>query len=282
MTRALVADVVDASCVDGPGNRYVVFLQGCTFDCLACHNPQTIARRPTLDSRWVEIEELSADIRTKAAFLSGVTVSGGEPTVQWQAVHELFQRLAGDGTTARLTRLVDSNGDADGSVWDVLATSMHGAMIDLKALDPDVHLALTGRTNDRVLASLGQLSRLELLREVRLLIVPGVNDDRAQVAATARWLTALDRVPAVVVQGFRHAGARPVAQRFREATSADLTEAASTRVHHGMPAGRVSVRPSQAAVAAVAAAAAGAAVAVASPIERSCQRFGHMPSDSLT
>ena len=91
MTRVLVADVVPTSFVDGPGNRYVVFLQGCTFNCLTCHNPQTIACRQTAESRLVTTEHLHADIACKAAFLSGVTVSGGEPTLQAGAVHALFR-----------------------------------------------------------------------------------------------------------------------------------------------------------------------------------------------
>jgi pyruvate formate lyase activating enzyme len=242
VTRALVADVVDASCVDGTGNRYVVFLQGCTFNCLACHNPQTIPRRPTAESRWFDIDALHADIASKAAFLSGVTVSGGEATLQWQAVHELFQRLASDSATSRLTRLVDSNGDAESTVWDMLATSMHGAMIDLKALDPDVHLALTGRDNRRVLASLRHLTALDRLTEVRLLIIPGVNDEPGQLAATARWLAKLDPVPPVAVQGFRREGTRPVAQSFHEATSAEIATAAATLVHNGLADARVSIR----------------------------------------
>jgi pyruvate-formate lyase-activating enzyme len=239
VTRALVADVVDASCVDGPGNRYVVFLQGCTFNCLTCHNPQTIARQPTAESRWVEIDTLFADIRTKAAFLSGVTVSGGEATLQWGAVHELFQRLAADPATAHLSRLVDSNGDAEADVWRVLATSMHGAMVDLKALDPAVHRVLTGRDNARVLASLRELARLRRLTEVRLLLIPGVNDAPEELTATARWLGALDPVPPVVVQGFRHEGTRPIARRFSEPSADQLASAASILVDHGVPSVRV-------------------------------------------
>jgi pyruvate-formate lyase-activating enzyme len=241
VTRALVADVVRSSCVDGPGNRYVVFLQGCTFNCLTCHNPQTIALRNGT-SEWVEIDSLCGDISRAAAFISGVTVSGGEATLQWRAVHELFERLAEDPTTARLTRLVDSNGDADPNVWDVLATSMHGAMIDLKALDPTVHLALTGRENTRVLASLRQLSQLDRLAEVRLLIVPGVNDEPEQLAATARWLAAFEPVPPVIVQGFRLEGTRPIARCFEQPTSSQLTSAATTLVEHGLPADRVTTR----------------------------------------
>jgi pyruvate-formate lyase-activating enzyme len=239
VTRALVADIVDTSCVDGPGNRYVVFLQGCTFNCLACHNPHTIDRRPSAGTKWMDVADLHADIASKASFLSGVTVSGGEPTLQWEAVHELFDRLAADPTTARLTRLVDSNGDADPQVWDVLATSMHGAMIDLKAFDPDVHQLLTGRSNTRALAAIRQLAALDRLTEVRLLIVPGVNDASEQLAATARWLGGLDPTPQTIVQGFRHEGTRSVARRFREATSTDLTNVVVALVGHGLTADHV-------------------------------------------
>jgi pyruvate formate lyase activating enzyme len=242
VTHALVADVVDSSCVDGPGNRYVVFLQGCTFNCLACHNPHTIDARPSASTRRIDLADLQADIASKAPFLSGVTVSGGEPTLQWVAVHELFERLAADPATAGLTRLVDSNGDADPHTWDVLATSMDGAMIDLKALDPDVHHLLTGRPNTRVLATIEQLTALDRLAEVRLLIVPGVNDTIEQVAATAHWLGALDPPPRTVVQGFRHAGTRPVARRFREATTTELTDVVATLVDHGLVADHVHAR----------------------------------------
>ncbi len=242
MTQFLVADVVPASCVDGPGNRYVVFLQGCTFNCLTCHNPQTISRQPTCESRWLDLDELVGDIAAKAPFLSGVTVSGGEATLQWRAVHELFRRLACDRATAHLTRLVDSNGDADAEVWRTLATTMHGAMVDLKAFDPDVHLALTGRDNTRVLDSIVLLHELERLVEVRLLIVPGANDEPEQLAATARWLASLRPTPSVVVQGFRAEGTRPVARGFDEATADDLSTVTRSLIAHGLPAASVSVR----------------------------------------
>lgn len=234
MTRALVADVVRSSCVDGPGNRYVVFLQGCTFNCVGCHNPHTIPRTASGSSRWMTVDELVADIAADAPFLSGVTISGGEATLQWEAVHELFERLALDPATSRLTRLVDSNGDADPIVWSTLSTSMHGAMVDLKALDDAVHRRLTGRSNARVLASIVQLVRRHRLAEVRLLIVPGVNDSPSQLAATARWLGGLDVVPHVVVQGFRREGTRAAARAFEEATEADLDRVSAFLADQGL------------------------------------------------
>jgi pyruvate-formate lyase-activating enzyme len=157
-------------------------------------------------------------------------------------VRELFQLLACASRTKRLSRLVDSNGDADPEVWDMLVAVMDGAMIDLKALDPDVHLALTGRPNDRVLASIRQLAALDRLTEVRLLIVPGANDDEHQIAATARWLRTVDPVPNVVVQGFRHDGTREVADVFAEATADALSRVAASLEENGLPALHVAIR----------------------------------------
>lgn len=235
-TRGLVADVVRSSLVDGPGNRYVVFVQGCTFNCVACHNPHTIPRRTTASSCWREVDDLVDDIAEAAPFLSGVTVSGGEATSQWQFVCELFQRLAADPRTADLGRLVDTNGDAESFVWRELAPWMDGAMVDLKALDPDVHQVLTSRGNERVLASIEELSWLGRLHELRLLIVPGVNDTTEQVAATAAWIERLDPVPPVVVLGFRREGTRPAARRWPEAEPHHLGAVVDTLAAHGVTA----------------------------------------------
>lgn len=235
--RALLADVIPSSCVDGPGNRFVVFLQGCGFDCLACHNPQTICTRATPSSHWASVEEVLADVVAAAPFLSGVTVSGGEATLQWEFVAEFFARLRTTAAAAHLTRLVDTNGDAEPFVWSRLGPLMDGAMVDLKALDGDVHRFLTGRDNERVLASLRQLDAMRLLTEVRLLIVPEVNDSVDQIARTATWLSRLASAPPVRVLGFRHAGTRRVADRFREATQDDVD-----RVTESLIAGGVAVR----------------------------------------
>lgn len=226
-TRGLLADVIPSSAVDGPGNRWVVFLQGCSFDCLACHNPQTICRRATTRSRWIDVESMVREIGDAAPFLSGVTVSGGEATVQWEFVHELFRRLGSSAATSHLTFLVDTNGDAEPFVWDTLAPVMDGAMVDLKAIDPDVHHHLTGHSNERVLASLRQLDRLDRLTEVRLLIVPGVNDRPDHVRATGELLAGLSVPPPVRLLAFRHDGTREVARRFTEATPDHLAAVAA-------------------------------------------------------
>ena len=205
-----VADVIRCSWVDGPGARFVVFLQGCNFDCLACHNPQTIPVSSTA-ARTMRVDDVLAQLRPVAAFLSGVTVSGGEPTVQVGFVRELFAAIkaSDDPDIARLTTFVDSNGHAPLAAWRALAPVMDAAMLDLKALDPSLHRALTGRTNERVLASIRELARIGKLHEVRLLLIPGVNDDEETLRATRAWLARTAPGVPIVVNRYSDHGVRP-------------------------------------------------------------------------
>jgi pyruvate formate lyase activating enzyme len=204
-TRVRLADIEPFSCVDGPGNRFVVFTQGCPFDCLACHNPETIAPG---GARTAAVGELLTQIRLAEPYLAGVTVSGGEATSQWRFVRELFSALRTDRRLRRLTTYVDTNGHALPRVWDELLPVTDGFMVDLKALDPEVHRHLTGRDNALVLDSIRYLHAHDRLAEVRLLLVPGFNDTPEQLDRTAAWLAGIDQQMRVVVIGFRPHGVR--------------------------------------------------------------------------
>ncbi len=259
--RGLVTDTLTFSNVDGPGNRFVVFVQGCNFNCLACHNPYTInvcnscgecvvacpsgaltvgqlgnvAFDDTVcegsdrclavcpfdsspKARVVDVDELLARMRLAAPFLSGITVSGGEPTQQAAFLHSLFSAVKADQSLAALTCFVDSNGSADPLTWDALAPVMDGAMLDLKCLDPMIHRYLTGWPNDSVLASIRQLHSMGLLYEVRLLLVAGLNDNTELLRRTAGWLAGLDSAMRVKLIGFRRHGVRPHSPALVEPT----------------------------------------------------------------
>lgn len=218
----LLADVVRFSWVDGPGNRFVVFLQGCNLDCLACHNPHTIPTSSTV-ARTVTVEELLDEIRPVAPFLSGITVSGGEATLQPDFVRALFEAVKSDPGLATLTTFVDSNGAAPLSTWNRLMPVMDAAMLDLKALDPALHRRLTGRGNGRVLASIRHLARAGRLHEVRLLLIPGHNDAPDELRRTADWLLSVDPAVRVKVIGFRAHGVRSPARHWAEPTPEQLS-----------------------------------------------------------
>ncbi len=224
-TTGFVADTVSFSNVDGPGNRFVVFLQGCNFDCAACHNPQTIPGHGSVEGfhpEHLEVADVVAQIRKAAQFISGVTVSGGEATGQESFVWQLFAVLKTDPELADLRCFVDSNGACALRVWDRLAPLLDGVMIDLKCLDPVIHEQMTGVANAPVLASIRHLQKLGLLYEVRLLILSGVNDAPALVRATGEWLAAVDPTMRLKVIGFRSHGTRPHDPPLVEPTAAEL------------------------------------------------------------
>lgn len=216
--QALIADVVPFSWVDGPGNRFVVFLQGCNLDCVACHNPHTIPLA-TPRARSVDVPALLGELRPLHRFLSGLTVSGGEPTVQPDFVAALFGAVKADSELAHLTTFLDTNGAVERVVWDQLLPVVDATLVDLKALDPEVHVRLTGQPNDDVLASIRHLSGNRKLYEVRLLLVPGVNDSPDQLSRTAEWLLDVDPDLRVKVSGFRPHGVRAAARAWQEPTA---------------------------------------------------------------
>ncbi|AZR72914.1 hypothetical protein BBF96_05620 [Anoxybacter fermentans] len=251
--QALINRIIRFSAVDGPGNRLVIFLQGCNLQCINCHNPHTIgicnfcgkcikecpvnaleiiagdpswinydeSRCVNCDhclevcpinsnprSRWMEVDEVIKEIHRVAPFISGITVSGGEATQQLDFVKELFTCIKNDYKLSSLTNFIDSNGIAPISYWETLLPVLDGAMIDLKAFDPDVHYQLTGETNDLVLATIPYLYDKGKLYEVRLLIVPGYNDDREQIDATADYLAKIGRDIRIRLIPFRKHGVR--------------------------------------------------------------------------
>ncbi|MFQ2414626.1 YjjW family glycine radical enzyme activase [Aeromonas caviae] len=256
------------SCVDGPGNRLVLFLQGCNFRCPGCHNPHTMGlcdhcgdcvpgcpggalamqegrvswqaelcthcdrcldvcpRHASPKTRQMSVAEVLALLRRYGPLLTGVTVSGGEATTQLPFVIALCTAIKAAPDLARLTCLLDSNGSLGETGWQRLLPVLDGAMIDLKGWRESVHLALTGRGRERVLASLQLLARAGKLAEVRLLQVPGQSDylaaDGTLDGGLAAFLQALGPVP-IRLNGFRHHGVRGEALSWPEAGSADLT-----------------------------------------------------------
>lgn len=228
-TTGLIADTLRTSVVDGPGNRFVVFLQGCNFDCIACHNPQTIPGHAPVDGHVPirrTVDDVVEEIRDVAPFIRGVTVSGGEATQQPAFLRSLFAIIKADRDLQRLSCFVDSNGACEQTTWDRLAPVMDGAMIDLKCLDPEIHQSMTGRTNDQVLASIEHLQQIGLLHEVRLLLLSGVNDAPDLVERTGRWLAAVNPSMRLKVIGFRSHGSRPQEPPLVEPSHEELREVA--------------------------------------------------------
>ena len=112
---------------DGPGIRFVVFLQGCNLNCLYCHNPDTMK---TSGGTEYEIEDLvQKAIKMKSYFgkNGGVTVSGGEPLLQSKALIQFFKRLKEEG--------IHTNIDTNGRVLNHFTKTLLDDYTDLVMLD---------------------------------------------------------------------------------------------------------------------------------------------------
>ena len=82
-----IAGVVKESIVDGPGIRFTVFAQGCKHDCPGCHNPHT---HDFEGGSFIEVEEILSQMKANP-LLDGITLSGGEPFEQAEAMGILAQ-----------------------------------------------------------------------------------------------------------------------------------------------------------------------------------------------
>ncbi len=159
---------------DGPGLRFVVFLQGCPFRCLYCANPDTID--PVGESKLTDPDYIYDQVVSMKAFFGrrgGVTFSGGEPTVQAEALVPLCQRLKEAGFHI----CIDSNGTVWNEHVEALFRTVDLVLLDVKEIDPERHETITSRSNARTLETAAWLESEGHPFWLRYVLVPGLSND---------------------------------------------------------------------------------------------------------
>lgn len=230
MIKGLVNRIIPFSSVDGPGNRTAIFLQGCNFNCLYCHNPETInvckscgecvsachynaletkssnvvwdnkacskcdecikicKSSSTPKAQSMTVAEVVAEIEKNKLFISGITVSGGECTLQSEFLTDLFRKVKKLG----LTCFVDTNGSIP--LWEHkdLVDVMDMAMVDIKSYDNKEHKMLTSMENTTVMENVKYLAKLKKIYEIRTVIVPEVLENHNNVDKISKFMVSLD------------------------------------------------------------------------------------------
>jgi len=186
--KGIVNKILPFSSVDGPGNRTGIFMQGCNFNCAYCHNPETIEIGHSEVTLSMTVEEVINEIIKTKSFISGVTVSGGECTLQ----HEFLTALFKEVKKMDLTTFVDTNASIPFCELPELVRVMDMAMVDVKAYDSKQHKILTSKDNDIVLKNVRYLAEINKLYEVRTVIVPGVLDNSNTVDKTSKLIASLN------------------------------------------------------------------------------------------
>ena len=157
--------------LDGPGLRFIVFLQGCPFRCLYCHNPDTWDPE---DGRRIGVQDIVARIERCRAYLrnGGATISGGEPLLQPEFTLALLQGLK----AARVHTALDTSGAVPWSAFEAALPHTDLVLYDVKHIDREAHRTWTGIDNTWILDNLQRLGRAGIPVEVRIPCLPGVND----------------------------------------------------------------------------------------------------------
>lgn len=266
MNQGLIAGYESCGLVDGPGSRFVLFFQGCNMFCPSCHNFYTrgeciacgacvqVCPRGALavvDGRLefnprrcircdscLDACERSANPRAQiftveAAldliapykdYLNGVTFSGGEVTCQWQFALKLARACK---EQLGLGVLLDTNGLTGARVWEELLPVVEGVLLDIKAVDGQLHQALTGTDNQQVLQSLSTIHGAGKLTEIRHLLIPGYTAKRGHFRRLCNLVAALSPQPPMRLQAYSNRRVRGEAKEWPSLKEAELAEYAA-------------------------------------------------------
>ncbi|MEG1255851.1 YjjW family glycine radical enzyme activase [Clostridium sp.] len=229
-TIGFINKIIPFSNVDGEGNRMAIFLQGCNYNCLYCHNPETINRCvncgecvPACEFGALQMKdgiveydidkcvncdscvatckknsspkitkitasELIKKVEKVKYFISGITVSGGECTLQRDFLIELFREVKRLG----LTTFIDTNGSMELYKDEELLEVTDKTMIDLKAFKSEENKMLTGISNEIVIENIKQLGKVDKIYEIRTVVVPGVLDNKCTVDEGSKLIASIN------------------------------------------------------------------------------------------
>jgi pyruvate formate lyase activating enzyme len=191
------------SAVDGPGVRIVGWLSGCQFRCVFCHNPDTwkvTNGTPVHLERAVEVvSQYRQGLRTMKG---GLTISGGEPLIQYRFLSKLFPAVHERGIHTAL----ETNGYLGGRLTDDDLCSIDLVMLGLKAIEPDLHRRLTGMDTKPVHEFARRLAARKHPVWIRFVVVPGWTDNMDEVDRMAEFAASLGNVERVDVLPFHQMG----------------------------------------------------------------------------
>ena len=179
MTIGQVHSIQSLGTLDGPGIRFVVFLQGCHLRCACCHNPDTWVMNEGTEYTAEEIVSRALRFREYFGMEGGITLSGGEPLLQAAFAAEVFERCHEAGINTCL--------DTSGAVWnaEVEHLLMHTdrVLLDLKYATDEMYHRYVGCGINMPLKFLAELNSRQIPVTIRQVTIPTLNDTQQDVLA---------------------------------------------------------------------------------------------------
>lgn len=191
------------SALDGPGVRLVAWLTSCQFRCVFCHNPDTwklTNGMPVPLKRAIEV--VNQYRRSLSITKGGLTISGGEPLLQYRFLSKLFPAIHQLGIHTAL----ETNGYFGERLTDDDLSSIDLVMLGLKAIEPDLHKRLTSMDNKPIHEFARRLAARKHPVWIRFVIVPGWTDNMDEISRMADFAASLGNVQRVDVLPFHQMG----------------------------------------------------------------------------
>ena len=199
--KGIIFDIRRGVTNDGPGFRTSVFLKGCPLRCAWCHNPesqspeiQTAIGTGEVCGREVSVGEVLDEVRRDLVFYvstgGGMTITGGEPMMQADFAFE----LAASARKENIHVALDTSGFASWPALEKMAGVVDLFLYDLKCIDPQRHLNLTGVGNGKILDNLRRLDAAGVKTWIRCPLVPDVNDSDDNLVAIRDFVSSLENM----------------------------------------------------------------------------------------
>lgn len=194
--------------VDGPGIRYVIFAQGCHMRCKFCHNPDTWKTTGGKEYTADELLDQAERYRPYWRDGGGITVSGGEPLLQLPFLLDLFKKAKKRGIHTCLDTCGQpfTRKEPFFSMFNELLQYTDLILLDIKHIDPTVHLDLTRCSNEPILEMATYLSEVNQPVWIRHVLLPQWSDNDDALDRLHTFLTTLNNIEKVEILPYHTMG----------------------------------------------------------------------------
>lgn len=208
MTKGFVHSVESFGSVDGPGIRFLIFLQGCPMRCQFCHNPDSwktgIGEERTAD----ELLDQAERFRAYWGDNGGITVSGGEALLQIDFLLELFEKAKqrGIGTCLDTSAQLFTRKSPFFEKFEHLMELTDTVLLDIKHIDDEEHRKLTRHSNANILDCARYLSEIDKPVWIRHVLIPGITDKDEYLVRLRDFLSTLHNIERIEVLPYHTLG----------------------------------------------------------------------------
>lgn len=199
MSTGFVHSIQTMGTLDGPGVRFVVFVQGCNLRCHCCHNPDTWELNVGQKYDAKEIAEKVLRYREYFGKDGGITVSGGEPLLQAEFVYELFSLCHENG----INTCLDTSGCILNDGIKKLLSVTDRVLLDIKYTNDADYKRYVGCSLDAPMKFLKYLDSVEISVTLRQVIIPTINDTKENIIALKQVFGSFECVDKIELLPFK-------------------------------------------------------------------------------